>query len=139
MEDLAVRSHERILTETDYVQLTRLLSEEATPLPGVDDVQRVLQESTRVASYPISSGLVAMHAQVFLVPEPQEQLVRVTLSYPDEEDPARGRISVLSPLGASLLGMSAGQTATWHSFGRVNSAHILGVLAPLQADGGDEE
>ena len=35
----------------------------------------------------------------------------VTLAYPDEADPAKGRISVLSPVGLALLGRRRGSVA----------------------------
>ena len=37
----------------------------------------------------------------------------ISLVYPAESDPARGRISVFAPVGAALLGLSVGQTIDW--------------------------
>jgi regulator of nucleoside diphosphate kinase len=37
----------------------------------------------------------------------------VTLVYPAEADIALGRVSVLTPVGAALLGLSAGQSIDW--------------------------
>jgi regulator of nucleoside diphosphate kinase len=37
----------------------------------------------------------------------------LTLVYPREEDPGRGRVSVLSPAGAAFLGRSVGETLRW--------------------------
>jgi regulator of nucleoside diphosphate kinase len=133
MEPIASPAHARTLTQVDYVALTRLLAETPPSPSGGEDAQRALEESRLVPSHPVAPGVVTMNAQVFLVAGPQEQFCRVTLCYPDEADPARGRISVLSPLGGSLLGRHAGQTVTWRSFGRVQAARIVSVLAPLRA------
>ena len=136
MEDLVPRSRERTLTQEDYVRLTRLLCEGGRALAGADDVQRTLEASRLVPSQPVAPGLITMGAQVFLATGRQEQLLRLTLCLPDDADPARGRISVLSPLGSSLIGLCSGQTVTWRSFGRTQSASILAVLAPLRRHGG---
>jgi regulator of nucleoside diphosphate kinase len=103
----------------------------------VDDVQRLLQESMLLASSSVAPGVVTMGAQVFLVGDADEPPTQVTLVDPQSEDAARGRISVLSPLGSSLLGLSVGQSVNWRSFGRVRTARILSVLArPAARQGG---
>ena len=38
---------------------------------------------------------------------------RVTLVYPPEADIAAGRVSVLTPIGAALLGLAEGQSIEW--------------------------
>ena len=92
----------------------------------------LLAAGTLVDSDPVAPGVVTMNAQVVLRAGPQEEYCRLTLCYPVDADPARGHISVLSPLGSSVLGLCAGQTATWRAFGRVHAARILAVLAPLR-------
>ncbi|MCW5578390.1 MAG: GreA/GreB family elongation factor, partial [Dokdonella sp.] len=37
----------------------------------------------------------------------------LTLCYPAEDDAAKGRVSVLAPVGAALLGLTLGQTIDW--------------------------
>jgi regulator of nucleoside diphosphate kinase len=38
---------------------------------------------------------------------------RVTLVYPQDADIAAGRVSVLTPIGAALLGLAEGQSIEW--------------------------
>ena len=38
---------------------------------------------------------------------------RATLVFPAEADIAEGRISILTPVGAALIGLSEGQSITW--------------------------
>lgn len=52
---------------------------------------------------------------------------REILSYPDEMDDTRGRISILTPVGTALLGLSPGQTMKWTC--RDGARHELLVLA----------
>lgn len=42
-----------------------------------------------------------------------EQSRTVQLVYPEEADIAAGRVSVLTPIGAALVGLSAGQRMRW--------------------------
>lgn len=129
MEATGARPPGRIVTHADYVRLTRLLREGAPALPAAAEVQRTLREGTLLASGCVAPGVVTIGAQVFLVPGSDEAAMQVTVVDPQDADSARGRVSVLSPLGASLFGLSVGQTANWRAFGREHSARILSVLA----------
>ena len=67
----------------------------------------------------------------------------VTLVYPDEEDIAVGRISVLTPIGVALIGLSEGDTIDWQRRdGRTQRLTVTYVAPPsppvvaLQADVG---
>jgi regulator of nucleoside diphosphate kinase len=56
----------------------------------------------------------------------------VTLVFPKDADITEGKISVLTPIGTALLGLSAGQTMGWT--GRDDRQHKLTVLAVHQAE-----
>jgi regulator of nucleoside diphosphate kinase len=61
---------------------------------------------------------------------------KVTWCYPDDAEPSQGFISVLSPLGASLLGLQAGDVAQWRTpFGEQRTARIVEVLFQPEASG----
>lgn len=51
----------------------------------------------------------------------------VTLVYPNEADIALGRVSVLTPIGTALIGLSPGQSIEW--IARDGRAHSLTVDA----------
>jgi regulator of nucleoside diphosphate kinase len=40
----------------------------------------------------------------------------VTLVYPSEADTSKGKVSILTPIGAALIGLSAGQSIHWRDF-----------------------
>lgn len=50
----------------------------------------------------------------------------VTLVFPGEADIAQGRVSVLTPIGTALIGLSKGQSIAWT--GRDGRRHRLTVL-----------
>jgi len=52
----------------------------------------------------------------------------VTLVYPAEADIAAGRVSILTPIGAALIGLSPGQSIEWQSRdGRANRLTVTHV------------
>lgn len=53
---------------------------------------------------------------------------RFTLVYPDMADIESGRISILTPIGAALIGLSEGQSIPWRARdGRVLTLTVLNV------------
>ncbi|MEO9298320.1 nucleoside diphosphate kinase regulator [Devosia alba] len=64
----------------------------------------------------------------------RDDLVDVTLVYPADADIAQGKVSVLTPVGAALIGLRTGQSITWEARdGRKNVLTVLSVVQPAQA------
>ncbi|QQR38297.1 nucleoside diphosphate kinase regulator [Devosia rhizoryzae] len=59
-------------------------------------------------------------------------LTEVTLVYPSEADISAGRVSVLTPVGAALIGLRVGQSITW--LARDGKKHVLTVLSVIQLE-----
>ena len=58
----------------------------------------------------------------------------VTLVYPGEADIETGKISILTPIGTALIGLSPGQSMTWQARdGRMQRLTVQSVGAPGQA------
>lgn len=55
-------------------------------------------------------GLVVMGSSVVYRDDVSDEIRTARLVYPDAADMSQGRLSVLSPLGAALLGLSVGQS-----------------------------
>ena len=126
----ATLSGERKLTELDVARLRKL----SAPLP--DELEQVLAEADLVDSRRIPAGTVTMRAQVELEDLKTQRRQVLTISYPHDADPAAGRVSVLSPVGASLLGLSVGAIAHWTGpTGEPNSARIVAVPYQPEAEG----
>ena len=58
---------------------------------------------------------------------------RLTLCYPAEACPEQGRISVLSPVGLSLLGRAVGARVSWQA-GRGAAGSLLIQALPYQPE-----
>ena len=125
---------ERTLTQIDYVRLTRLASLSARDAYGA--IQALLENSDLVSSAAVPATVVTMNTQVRLQGDTGTAPDKVTLCYPDDAEPSQGFISVLSPLGASLLGLKAGDVARWHTpVGQERMACIVDVLFQPEASG----
>ncbi|HEY0953792.1 MAG TPA: GreA/GreB family elongation factor [Roseateles sp.] len=101
---------ERLLSELDHRRLNRLPEASAhAPL------QDLLDGAELLPSRQLPADVVSMNSEIeVLGPQPGQQQ-RLTLCYPAEARPEQGRISVLSPVGLSLLGRSVGERVRWQA------------------------
>jgi regulator of nucleoside diphosphate kinase len=59
---------------------------------------------------------------------------RVTLVFPGEADISEGKVSVLTPIGAALIGLSAGQSIDWSARdGRVHRLTVESVETSFES------
>ena len=131
---------ERTLTQVDYLRLTRLLHPAgAEPLSGTPDLralEELLAACDLVHPVAVPHDVVTMDTQVLLADGDSGEQQKLTICYPGHADPAAGFVSVLSPVGASLLGLRAGSTACWRNpHGGHGRAEILAVLFQPEASG----
>jgi regulator of nucleoside diphosphate kinase len=125
---------ERTLTQIDYFRLARLTLESGTH--ASEAVRTLLENSELVASEAVPSDVITMYTQVLLGGDTGTQPHKLTLCYPADAEPSNGFISVLSPLGASLLGLRVGDVARWRTpSGAEPQAIVLEVLFQPEASG----
>lgn len=78
---------------------------------------------------------VSMGATVEFIDEGNGARHTLQLVYPNEADIAAGRISVLTPVGAGLIGMRAGRSITWpDGKGRDRQLRIVRVTKPFEPE-----
>lgn len=76
-------------------------------------------------------GLVTMESDVTFRDDISLQERSVTLVYPEAADVDAGKISILTPIGAALIGLSVGQTIEFQTpGGRWRSLTVLKVDTP---------
>lgn len=122
---------ERVLTELDHVRLTKLLDAKSH-----NNLEALLDNAELVQSRDVPADIVTMHSQVTIVDARTGHRDQMTLCYPREADPARGFLSVLSPVGMSLIGLRLGATATWKTpGGEEGSAKVAEILYQPEASG----
>jgi regulator of nucleoside diphosphate kinase len=103
-----------ILTNRDKELLRALVEIFRT---GADDravaqLEAELDRATVVPGERVPPDIVTMNSRVVF----EDQTGRrreIVLVYPPAADPARGRISVLEPIGTALLGLAVGEVVDW--------------------------
>lgn len=121
---------ERTLTELDHARLRRLVGEHH------DEMEELLDGSDVVESREIASDVVTMNSQVLLADSTTGEQYNLTLCYPQDAEPAAGFVSVLSPVGGSLLGERIGASVQWKTpGGQGGQAQIVGLLFQPESSG----
>lgn len=130
---------DRTLTDLDHVRLKNLmrrdLGERLSPSTA-QQIENTLDACAVVPARKVSPDVVTMHSQVLLLDRASGEQSKLTLCYPRDARPAEGWVSVLSPLGWSLLGLRAGQVAYWSTpSGDEREAEVLAILYQPEAHG----
>lgn len=131
-------SDERTLTELDHVRLARLIrgAVQATTPQSDSAFDAILDSADLVASRKVSPDLVTMYSRVQLADLDTGKRYRLTVCYPSDADPALGFVSVLSPVGASLIGRQVGSIARWRTpGGDRGAAEVVALLYQPESSG----
>tara|TARA_R110000868_G_scaffold58183_1_gene179778 strand:+ start:28176 stop:28619 length:444 start_codon:yes stop_codon:yes gene_type:complete len=119
------------ITRSDHERLWSLA--DALPESAANVAEPLLAELDRariVADNKIAAKTVRMGSGLHFTSDLGEDKF-VILVFPGEADIAASKISVLTPIGAALIGLSAGQTIDWTSRdGRVHRLTVKSVHAP---------
>lgn len=101
------------LTRTDHDRLSRLA--ESAPAHNADIAEQLFQELDRarvVADERIAASVVRMGSRLRFSSDAGADRT-VTIVFPGEADIAAGKISILTPIGVALIGLSSGQSIEW--------------------------
>lgn len=122
---------ERVLTELDFARLRNLPSGQMPP-----DLLDQLEALEQLPSKEIPADVVTMYSQLIVEDAVTGRRQKLTLCYPSDAEPHVGFISVLSPVGASLLGQRVGSVARWQTpNGDQCAAEIVELLFQPEASG----
>ena len=96
--------------------------------PAAAMLANELIRATVLTPRAIPPFVVTMHSRLEYRDDVTWHIRCATLVYPSETDGAAGRLSVLSPEGAALIGLSEGQSITWRTPQGWRSLTLLRVL-----------
>jgi regulator of nucleoside diphosphate kinase len=111
MYELRNRSEEQIVTDVDLERLLPVLNRYDSPL--TDALELELQRARIVAQAEVPADVVTMNSDVVYEDVATSVQRAIRLVYPKDADVATGRVSILAPMGAALLGVRVGQEIWW--------------------------
>ncbi len=120
------------LSATDHERLSRLARSAEHTMP---EVAEALNEELDRA-YVLKPGrqpvdVVCMGSEVMYRDDTTGRIQTVSLVYPEDADISKGKASVLTPIGAALIGLSAGDAMDWETrSGDKRSLTVLHVREP---------
>jgi len=125
------------ITELDARRLTTLIEraprgdarqqEYLNRLKGEVDRAKIVDEDH------LPNGLITMNSVVELEDLSDGEVMTYQLVFPEEADPAEGRISILAPLGTGMLGYKAGDQFSWETPGGKVKMKVRNVSTPPKA------
>lgn len=120
---------------SDYERLLNLATAADDRLAAVaDELMTELDRATIVADERVGDNVVRMGSQARYSTESGDART-VTLVYPGNADISEGRISVLTPIGVALIGLSVGSSINWRARdGRLHQMTVLSVVPPPHMD-----
>lgn len=119
---------EIIISASEYDRLLSLAHAAARTSPLVADyLDRELGRATVLPDEAIGSDFARVGSKVTFRDDQSGRQREVGLAWPHEADVNQDRISVLTSIGAALLGMRPGQSIDWPS--PVGGARTLTVIA----------
>lgn len=121
-----MESTELMIADRDYARLASLARDGA--------LAEELGRATVVPLERMPSNVVRVHSRVTYHIEGSDEGREVELVFPDEADLAAGKVSVLAPVGAALLGLQEGQSIDWAFFpdGHARRLRVVRTLAPVE-------
>jgi regulator of nucleoside diphosphate kinase len=102
-----------IVSDVDQARLSGVATAAMERVPEIaEELMSEIERATVVEAGSIPSNVVRMGSTVQFTSD-DGQHRRVTLVFPGEADISQGKISVLTPVGAALIGLSEGQSIMW--------------------------
>jgi regulator of nucleoside diphosphate kinase len=127
-----------IITHEDRNKLALLVDAHAADSNSdlIDSLDQEINRARIVEPGEIPPDVVTMNSRVVFRDDGSQSMQTVTLVYPGQENSVEGRISILTPVGAALLGLSEGQNISYATpDGRQKSLTLLKVLYQPEAAG----
>ncbi len=104
-----------VVSGIDLDRLERLVAAAGAASPTADFLAREIARASIAPSGFQLRGVVTMGSEVEFRDDATGRSRTVNLVYPDQADLDDGRLSVLSPVGAALIGLSVGQSIEWQT------------------------
>ena len=120
------------LSAEDFGRLSALVQTTMSTAPDLAEVLAgELDRAHVLAAGRRPQDIVSMNSEVEFRDDGSEWVQRMTLVYPADADVSKNRLSVLTPVGAALIGVRAGESITWETpSGQLRKLTVLSVKDP---------
>lgn len=105
------------IAAADYDRLTAMAESVARREPETAAFLLSELERASIEAPPVNNPVVTMGSHVRFRDDTSGRVLDAQLVYPDRADPGAHRISILTPVGAALIGLSEGQAMQWRGRG----------------------
>lgn len=128
------------LTDLDAIRLRsiarQLIGRNGDARNRGEELFELLESAEVVPANAITPDVVTMNSTVVYDDAKDGQMETLTLAYPETADATLGRVSVLSPLGLTLLGARAGESVSFDTPGDgVRTVRVRKVVYQPEAAG----
>lgn len=111
-----------VLPAADYLRLRELT--------GTPELSGELERAVVAPTERIPQDRVTMNSRLIYIDERLGVAREIELVYPDEANPAQGKVSVLAPVGCALLGLGANGSIDWEfPNGRIHRLRVERILS----------
>ena len=119
------------ITEMDKARLQSLILFEQGP--AIVELEHEIERAIVVEPQQVARDVVTMNSRVRL--QLDDEAMEVALVYPDDADEPAGKLSVLSEVGAALLGYQEGDAIDWMVSDRTRRIQIERVIYQPESSG----
>lgn len=124
-----------LVTHHDHARLELMLERVSDQNPAAEALLEELDRAQRVDPREVPADVVTMNSRVRFRERLSGKERELTLVFPQDAG-AEGRVSILTPIGCALLGLSVGQVIDWTGpTGRTLTLEILAVEFQPEAAG----
>jgi regulator of nucleoside diphosphate kinase len=116
-----------VITASDYARLVAF-AERPDRTPIAEYLSDELTRASIVDDDKLAADVVRMGSLVTYRDLASDRTRTIALVFPQEADMARNRVSVLTPIGAALIGLAVGLSIDWPTpEGRSGTLTVIGV------------
>jgi len=123
------------ISQSDHARLWALANAVGAKNPeAADQLFAELERARIVADGSVPADTVQMGSTVTFKPDTGDRKT-VMLVFPGDADISEGKVSILTPIGTALIGLSAGQAIMWTARdGRQHQLLVHDVSQPAKGD-----
>lgn len=134
MYALSIPHHDQIIiTEADRERLSPVLDQHGGA--ASESLDGELHRAIIVAPAEVPPDVVTMNSDVVYEDAATGVRRTIRLVYPRDADAVAGRVSVLAPVGAALLGLRVGQEISWRVPNGVKRLRVVEIVYQPESAG----